>query len=170
MSGEHLISDEETRTIAEGFLSVSPWLGDVEWARTVLGPHAEFLVGFDGKIPENATLSDDQRWSWTVSFSDPAGRRSTLNHEVVLGGLTRLVYDKDTGSDIYLSLPISQWFTEPSETRRSLRLSASQQSLICQHALYEKTVFPTGEREELFGKKLDFFSDQRPDTASSSEA
>ncbi|MFF2618986.1 hypothetical protein [Kitasatospora sp. NPDC058046] len=170
MSGEHLISDEETRSIVEGFLSVSPWLGDVEWDRAVLGPHTEFLVGLDGKIPENATLSDDQRWSWTVSFSDPAGTQSTLNHEVVLEGLTRLVYDKDSGSDVYLRLPVSQWFTEPTETRRSLRLSTSQQSLICQHALYGKTVFPTGEREKLFGEELDFFSDQRPDTASPREA
>lgn len=30
-SGEHLITDEETRSIAEGFLSEAPWLEDVRW-------------------------------------------------------------------------------------------------------------------------------------------
>ncbi|MGW2788211.1 hypothetical protein ACWC3X_44940 [Streptomyces populi] len=58
---------------------------------------------------------------------------------------------------------IQQWFTEPSKARRTIQLSASDHSSICQCALYGKIVFPTGEAESLFGKKLDLFEDQRPD-------
>ncbi|MEU6235410.1 hypothetical protein [Kitasatospora sp. NPDC047058] len=164
MSGKHLITDDETRAIAEGFLAASPWLGDVEWSRTVFGPGVEYFSGWDrGPIPEDTELAEGQRWSWTVSFFDPAGTGKTLNHERVLEGLTRIIYGEHSTDGGYRSLAIRQWFTEPAEARQSLKLSTADQSLICQHALYEKTVFPTGEAEALFGKKLDFFADQRPD-------
>ncbi|SEM21652.1 hypothetical protein [Streptacidiphilus jiangxiensis] len=114
-----------------------------------------------------ASVQDDQRWSWTVSFSDPAGTRKDLSHERVLEGLTRLVYGDHSSSTGFQLLAVQQWFTEPTEARRELKLSAPDKSLICQHALYEKTVFPTGEN--LFGTKLDLFEDQRPD-AHSTEA
>ncbi|MDQ0808765.1 hypothetical protein QFZ63_000479 [Streptomyces sp. B3I7] len=59
MSGDHLITDDETRQIAEGFLESSPWLGDVTWQRIIVGPHASMLVelretssGEDDKLPE----------------------------------------------------------------------------------------------------------------------
>ena len=51
-----------------------------------------------------------------------------------------------------------QWFTEPVAERRDL--GASDSSRICQQALYGRQVFSTGDG--LFGKKLDFFEDQRP--------
>ncbi len=54
-----------------------------------------------------------------------------------------------------------QWFTEPSDARRSLQLRPTDHSLICQFALYGKTVFPTGETDEIFGRKFDLFEDQR---------
>ncbi|WRZ96361.1 hypothetical protein OHB54_46265 (plasmid) [Streptomyces sp. NBC_01007] len=57
---------------------------------------------------------------------------------------------------------IQQWFTEPTEARRTIQLSASDHSSICQSALYGKIVFPAGEAESLFGKRLDLFEDQRP--------
>ncbi|QGZ53280.1 hypothetical protein GPZ77_33890 [Streptomyces sp. QHH-9511] len=63
---------------------------------------------------------------------------------------------------------IRQWFTEPSEKRIGLQLSAADRSTICQYALYEKTVFPTSA-EGPFGTKLDFFESQRPDAEAPDE-
>ncbi|MGW2540433.1 hypothetical protein ACWC5I_06040 [Kitasatospora sp. NPDC001574] len=165
MSGEHLITDDETKLMAEGFLAACPWFGDVQWGRIVIGAGSEYLGGWTGDIPVDQELTDGQRWSWTVSFSDPAGNQTGLSHEVVLKGLTRVVYDDNSSSTGYRKLVIEQWFTEPTETRLGLKLSTSDQSLICQQALYGKSVFPTGEAEELFGKKLDFFESQRPGAA-----
>ncbi|MFJ2736064.1 hypothetical protein [Streptomyces sp. NPDC087317] len=162
MSGEHLISDDETRRVAEGFLAASPWLGDAEWERIVTGPNAGYLAGFDGVFPPDAELREGQKWSWQVSFSDPAGTKQTLSHEVVLKGLSHIVYGDHTGSAGFRYMRIQQWFTEPAEARRTIQLSESDHSLICQCALYGKIVFPTGEAETLFGKKLDMFEDQRP--------
>ncbi|MEU0311520.1 hypothetical protein [Streptomyces cyaneofuscatus] len=162
MSAEHLISDEETRHIAEGFLGVSPWLGDVEWVDDiVIGPNAEYLAGFDGKFPANAKLREGQKWSWRVSFSDPAGTKKTLSHETVLKGLSDIVYGDHAGAEGFRYMRIKQWFAEPPKDRRTIKLSASDDSSICQRALYGKIVFSTGESEGLFGRKLDFFEDQR---------
>ncbi|MFE2175819.1 hypothetical protein [Kitasatospora sp. NPDC059462] len=165
MSGEHLITDGETKLIAEGFLAACPWFGDVQWGRVVIGAGSEYLGGWTGDIPDDQELTDDQRWSWTVSFSDPAGNQAGLSHEGVLKGLSRVVYDDNSNSNSYRNLVIGQWFREPTETRLGLKLSTSDQSLICQQALYGKSVFPTGGAEELFGKKLDVFESQRPDAA-----
>ncbi|MFE1444088.1 hypothetical protein [Streptomyces sp. NPDC058739] len=162
MSGEHLISDDETRQFAEGFLAASPWLGDAEWERIVIGPNADYLAGFDGAFPADAELTEGQRWSWRVSFSDPAGTKKTLSHEVILKGLSHIVYGDHAGPDGFRYMRIQQWYTEPTEARRTIQLSASDHSSICQCALYGKIVFPTGEAESLFGKKLDLFEDQRP--------
>ncbi|MFJ8696981.1 hypothetical protein [Streptomyces roseolilacinus] len=158
MNSDHLISDDETRQIAEGFLKAAHWLGDHEWSSIVIGPGAEYHRGFDGVVPADARLSEDQRWSWCVSFTDPAGARKTLSHEVILTGLSRIVYGESQGSSAFRVFGIKQWFTEPSEARRQLKLSPAEHSLICQRALYDKIVFPTGE---LFGQKPDMFSDQR---------
>ncbi|MFH8379223.1 hypothetical protein ACH4A7_37655 [Streptomyces cyaneofuscatus] len=109
MSAEHLISDEETRHIAEGFLGVSPWLGDVEWVNDiVIGPNAEYLAGFDGKFPANAKLREDQKWSWRVSFSDPAGTKRTLSHEAVLKGLSDIVYGDHEGAEGFRYMRITE--------------------------------------------------------------
>lgn len=165
MSGEHLITDDESRRIAEGFLAVSPWLGDVEWGRTAVGPSPEYFDAWGDEMPDDKELADSQQWSWTVSFTDPAGRLGTLDHERVLEGLTRLVYGEHTGPEGWKALAIQQWFTEPAADRQGLALSTADQSLICQHALYAKTVFPTGDADALFGKKLDVFAEQRPGAA-----
>ncbi|MET7534714.1 hypothetical protein [Streptomyces goshikiensis] len=165
MSGEHLITDDETRRIAEGFLAASPWLGDVEWGRTVIGPGAGYLKGFGPDFPEDVELREGQRWSWKVSFTDPSGEGKCLGHESVLEGLTRIVYGDHPNPDGWRHMAIQQWFTEPSDSRQTLNLSAADQSQICQQALYGKTVFPTGEAEAMFGKKLDFFEKQRSDQA-----
>ncbi|MEU4359419.1 hypothetical protein [Streptomyces virginiae] len=162
MSGEHLITDDETRRIAEGFLSVSPWLGDIEWGRTVLGPNAGYLKGWGPDFPEDVELQEGQRWSWTVSFTDPVGDREGLSHTKVLEGLTRIVYGEHSGPDGWTYLVIRQWFTEPSQGRQALTLSTTHQSLICQQALYNKIVFRTPDEEVMFGKKMDFFEEQRP--------
>lgn len=87
--------------------------------------------------------------------------RTLPDAALVLEGLRKIVYGEHSGSDGYRFMRIQQWFTEPTEARKSLRLSPADHSLICQYALYGKTVFPTGEKEELFGKKFDLFEDQR---------
>lgn len=161
MNGHHLISDDETRQVAEGFLEAAHWLGDHEWDSIVIGPGAEYLAGFDGVVPSDVELSEGQKWSWRVSFTDPTGAPKTLSHETVLNGLSRIVYGEAQESFAFRDLGIKQWFTEPSETRRQLKLSLVECSLICQRALYDKLVFPTGE--ELFGQKLDMFSSRRSD-------
>ncbi|WP_327166745.1 hypothetical protein [Streptomyces zaomyceticus] len=163
MGGDHLITDDETRNIAEGFLKGSPWLGDVTWGRDVFGPGSEYLRGFDGIVRDDVELSDEQRWSWTVGFSDPTGTPRSLSHERVLEGLKRIVYGELSNPEGWQALSIRQWFTEPTKERTGLQLSSADHSMICQYALYEKTVFSTGS-EELFGKKLDLFESQRPDT------
>ncbi|MFB6507490.1 hypothetical protein ACFYXP_38130 [Streptomyces sp. NPDC002466] len=168
MSGKHLISDDETQQIAEGFLAAAHWLGDHEWQRIVIGPNANYLRGFDGTVPADAELQEDQRWSWSVSFSDPAGTKRSLSHETVLEGLSRIVYGTASGTDAYRYMAIQQWFTEPSEARRQLKLSPVEHSLICQRALYDKTVYPTGEAS-LFGTELDLFEKQRPSVDQAAE-
>ncbi|MFF5900125.1 hypothetical protein ACFY8O_29930 [Streptomyces argenteolus] len=129
----------------------------------MIGPNAEYLAGFDGAFPADATLADNQKWSWQVSFSDPAGTKKTLSHEAVLKGLSDIVYGDHTGAEGYRYMRIKQWFTESTEDRRRMQLPTSDHSSICQRSLYGKIVFSTGEREGLFGGKVDFCEDQRSD-------
>ncbi|MGW2082524.1 hypothetical protein ACWCOW_37430 [Streptomyces sp. NPDC001939] len=106
-----------TRTcqFAEGFLAVSPWLGDAEWESIIIGPNAGYLAGFDGVFRADAELTEGQKWSWQVSFSDPAGTEKTLSHEAVLKGLSYIVYEDLTGPEGFRYMGIRQWFTEPTE-------------------------------------------------------
>jgi hypothetical protein len=126
------------------------------------GPDAEYLAGFDGTFnPEKIELGDGQRWSWSVTFTDPSGQQKTLSHETALEGIRALVFGEDLpGADGLRLLRVRQWFTEPVAERRKLDLGASDSSRICQQALYGRQVFSAGDG--LFGKKLDFFEDQRP--------
>ena len=159
----HLIGDEETRRIAESFLAASPWLGNVTRQAIAVGPGAEYLAGFDGTFnPEKVELGDGQRWSWSVTFTDPSGQQKTLSHESVLEGVRALVFGEDlTGADGVRVLRLKQWFTEPAVERRKIDLGPSDSSRICQQALYGRQVFSTDD--DLFAsKKLDFFEDQRP--------
>lgn len=159
----HLIGDDETRRIAEGFLDASPWLGNVTRRDIVVGPGAEYLAWTDGTFnPEKIELGDGQRWSWAVTFTDPSGQQKTLTHESVLDGVRALVFGEDgTGADVLRLLRIRQWFTEPAAERRKLDLGASDSSRICQQALYGRQVFSTDD-DRLGLRKLDFFEDQRP--------
>jgi hypothetical protein len=162
--GTHLISDEETRRIAESFLTASSsWLGSVTWQDIVAGPGAGYLAGWDGTFdPEKIELGDGQRWSWSVTFTDPSGQQKTLEHETVLQGVRALVFGEDgSGGDGFRLLRIRQWFTEPAAERRKLDLGASDSSRVCQQALYGRQVFKTDDDRRAFGK-LDFFEDQRP--------
>ena len=161
--GSHLIGDEETRRIAEGFLAASSWLGSVTWQDIAAGPGAEYLAEWDGTFdPEKIELGDGQRWSWSVTFTDPSGQQKTLSHESVLEGVRGLVFGKElTGPDELRLLRVKQWFTEPAAERRDLELGASDSSRICQQALYGRQVFST-EDDRLGLGKLDFFEDQRP--------
>jgi hypothetical protein len=159
--GSHLIGDEETRRIAESFLAASPWLGNVTWQDIVAGPGAEYLAGFDGAFNPKVELGDGQRWSWSVTFTDPSGQQKTLSHESVLEGVCALVFGENLpGADGVRLLRVRQWFTEPVAERRKLDLGPGDSSRICQQALYGRQVFSTDD--DLFGsKKLDFFEDQR---------
>lgn len=159
----HLIGDDETRRIAEAFLDASPWLGNVTRRDIVVGPGAEYLAWTDETFnPEKIELGDGQRWSWSVTFTDPSGQQKTLTHESVLDGVRALVFGEDgTGADVLRLLRIKQWFTELAVERRKLDLGASDSSRICQQALYGRQVFST-EDDRLGLRKLDFFEDQRP--------
>jgi hypothetical protein len=162
--GTHLIGDEETRRIAESFLTASSsWLGSVAWQDIVAGPGAEYKADvWDGTFdPEEIELGDGQRWSWSVTFTDPTGQQKTLSHETVLQGVRALVFGEDgPGADGFRLLRIRQWFTEAAAERRKLDLGASDSSRICQQALYGRQVFKTDD-DRAFGK-LDFFEDQCP--------
>ncbi|MFF9352357.1 hypothetical protein [Streptomyces sp. NPDC014734] len=157
MGGGHLITDEETRKIAEGFLAASPWLGDAEWERIVTGPRADYYRDFDGRYPADAELSDGHEWSWSVSFTDPAGRRESLTHAKVLEGLSRIVYEPHQGAAVFQFMRITQWFQEPTQDRQQLELSSAEHSRICQYALHGKMVFSVAEDSA----KLDLFEEQR---------
>ncbi|WP_217236271.1 hypothetical protein [Streptomyces sp. AC555_RSS877] len=162
MSGDHLITDDETRQIAEGFLEASPWLGDVTWQRIIVGPAASLLV----ELREMSSGEDDElpagnRWSWKVNFSDPSGERTHLTHEKVLKGLNEIVYGDHEGAKGWGFLKVQQWYVEPTQERQRLTLSTGDKSSICQYGLYGKTVFPTGKESSLGGDKLDFFKEQR---------
>ena len=130
----------------------------------VAGPGAEYKADvWDGTFdPEKIELGDGQRWSWSVTFTDPSGQQKTLSHETVLQGVRALVFGEDgPGADGFRLLRIRQWFTEPAAERRKLDLGASDSSRICQQALYGRQVFKTDDDRRAFGK-LDFFEDQRP--------
>ncbi|MFD3572249.1 hypothetical protein, partial [Streptomyces sp. NPDC058667] len=135
MAGEHLITDDETRNMAEGFLGASPWLGDVTWDRDVLGPGSAYLRDFNGIVRDDAELGEGQRWSWIVTFSDPAGTQQSLSHERVLEGLKRIVYGQLSNPEEWQALHIRQWFAEPAKERSGLQLSVADCSMICQYAL-----------------------------------
>jgi len=128
----------------------------------VIGPGAEYLAGVDGAFDPEAELDDGQRWSWSITFTDPSGQQKTLSHESVLEGVRALVFGEEpAGADGLRLLRVKQWFTEPVAERRKLELGPSDSSRICQQALYGRQIFST-EDDRLGLKKLDFFSDQRP--------
>jgi hypothetical protein len=161
--GAHLIGDEETRRIAESFLTASSsWLGSVTWQDIVVGPGAEYKADFDGTFnPEKIEVGDGERWSWSVTFTDPSGQHKTLSHETVLEGVRGLVFGEDgPGAEGLRLLRIRQWFTEPVAERRKLDLGASDSSKICQQALYGRQIFRTNDDHRAFGK-FDLFEDQR---------
>lgn len=158
----HLIGDEETRRIAESFLAASSsWLGSVTWQDIADGPGAEYLAGWDGTFdPKKIELGEGQRWSWSVTFTDPSGQQKALSHETVLQGVRALVFGEDgPGADGARRMRIRQWFTEPAAERRKLDLGASDSSRICQQALYGRQVFSTDD-DRVFGK-FDLFEGQR---------
>jgi hypothetical protein len=154
----HLITDDETRRIAEAFLEDSPWFGGVAWSQAVIGPGAEYRTDLAGEVDLTSPLGEGQSLSWVVTFVDPSGDEQRLDHESALRGIRELVY----GEDDWLKVgKIKQWFTEPTDERRTLKLGAKTSSQICQQALYGKKVFRSPSEAELFGTKLDLFSDQR---------
>ncbi|MFF4542176.1 hypothetical protein [Streptomyces aureus] len=146
MGSEHLITDEETKRCAERFLSSSPWLGNAEWKRIIIGPQAEFHMGFGEEFPPDAELLDGQSWSWRVDFSDPADTKMTLSHAVVLEGLHKIAYGDHHGSDGWHYLGIKDWFTLPALQRKEQPLSEMDCSMICQWALHGRLVFDVAAR------------------------
>jgi hypothetical protein len=155
----HLIGDDETRRIAEGFLAASPWLGNIQWGEVPPDIFEAYTVAGAGTGAPGTER--DVQPSWSVAFADPGGEEKELNHRTVLKGLRELVYGAPPdGPDNLRLLRIRQWFTEPAAERRRLKLDGSDCSRICQQALYEHQVFST-EDDALFGKRIDWFEDQR---------
>jgi hypothetical protein len=73
---DHLIGDDETRRIAESFLSTSPWLGTATWQDIVVGPDAEYKADWDGAFSPETELGDGQRWSWPAALAPAIARGS----------------------------------------------------------------------------------------------
>lgn len=150
MPDEHVITDEETRRIAEAYLTSAPWLGGAVWGQTVIGPHVEYLFDADGTIDPATELRDDQRWSWTVTFTDPSGQEQRLDHEAVLEGLRGLVYGEvPEGPESISRWDLREWFTKPAAERRAEGLNSSHSSRVCQQALYGQKVFDTEDDIQL---------------------
>ena len=71
----HLIGDDETRRVAEGFLAASPWLGNIQWGEVPPSLFEEYTV-IDAGTGVPGTERDVQP-SWSVTFVlQPARRRS----------------------------------------------------------------------------------------------
>ena len=164
MSESHLITDDETRRIAEDYLAASSWFGDVTWQKIMVGPSAKYRADVDGNFDENADPGEN-RWSWGVSFTDPSNQQKQLDHELVLEGIRGLIFgDSKNSLDFLIVAPLKQWFTSPPEERRALALGAARSSRVCQQALYGRKVFDVGDEPKFGDTKLDFFKGQRPQT------
>lgn len=153
MPETHLITDDETRQIAEAFLGDSPWLGGATWGQTVIGPNAEYRVGFDLEMDLTSPLSEGQSLSWTVTFVDPTGEEQRLDHPLVLKGIRELAY----GDGDWLKVgAIKEWFASSAEARTARKLDAVASSRICQQALYGGMVLPSASEQamyrEMFGR------------------
>lgn len=168
-SGSHWITDEETQRIAETFVAASPYLGDIAWSQAPVGENAAYLYGFSGELPEDLEpgdpLPEGCRWSWQLSLTDPSGRDFRLHHNQVVSAITKVVYEGDGRQDSMRALRlgcIEQWYTEPADSRRALKLGPEAAVTICQIALWEKVAFPYEDANGPFGTgRMDFFEEQR---------
>lgn len=149
------------------FVAASPYVGDVAWSQVPVGPNAPYLYDFSGDLPKGLgpgdPLPEGNRWSWELFLTDPSGREFRLRHDSVVAGITRVVYEGDGREDNLQVLRlgrIRQWYTEPSDSRRSLRLQPEDAVTVCQIALWDKVAFPYRDDDGIFGK-LDYFEEQR---------
>jgi hypothetical protein len=155
----HLIGHDETRRIAESFLAASPWLGNVGWSTGIDDDFLGFIDAEDPRFDSTAGVRSES--GWLVTFTDPTGEEQELGHKSVMRGLRDLLFgEQPPGVDGFRAMSIRQWFTEPAEERRKLRLSMGDCARICQQALYGRQVFRAGD--ELPGlPRFDLFEDQR---------
>lgn len=170
MTGQHLISEDETRRIAEDFLAAAPWFGDVTWGKTGAGNGGRWAAPAWYPEDEERNLGEDGRWSWSVKVVDPTGDEQDLNHAKVLEGVRGLIFGEvqEAPADMLPVSKLKQWFTEPASKRQKLILDAALSSRICQQALYGRKVFLAGDETSWSDKKLDWFEDQRPSTENGS--
>ncbi|WP_428957897.1 hypothetical protein [Streptomyces sp. cg35] len=84
---EYAVSSEETRKIAEMFLAGHPYL------RHRWGHHFGDTMWMD--------FSDEPRKGalWGVEFTDPTGQVAVVDHEVVLSGLRKALYERSSIED-----------------------------------------------------------------------
>lgn len=168
-SGSHWITDEETQRIAETFVAASPYLGDIAWSQVPVGENAAYLCGFSGEPPEDLEpgdpLPEGCRWSWQLSLTDPSGRDFRLHHGQVVSAITKVVHEGDGRQDSMRAFRlgrIEQWYTEPADSRRALKLGPEAAVTICQIALWDRVAFPYEDENGPFGTgRMDFFEEQR---------
>lgn len=144
-SATTVLTVDETRVIAETFLSSATWLGEATWDRVIIGPGSGYKFDWNGLI-SGAEPDADQQWSWRARFYDATGQEQELGHSVVLEGIRKLVYgDKPTDVlDGIYTREVRDWIALPVTERRASDISDDNSSLICQHGLYGRKVYPTG--------------------------
>jgi hypothetical protein len=124
---DHLIPEDVTRRIAEQFLGMHPFLGDVEWDSYM--PSAE-PNAFSRLAAELAESSKEEGSTWRVQFTDPTGKKLVLTHRLVLDGISRCTYGHADVRDV------RDWLMKP-EMRNAEALPAVGVSAVCQQALFE---------------------------------
>ncbi|MGW1436829.1 hypothetical protein ACWD7M_16460 [Streptomyces griseus] len=161
---EYAVLAAETRSIAERFASVHPYLkerwgyhfGDAKWPV------------FDDEERADAVRTPTVKW--LVQLTDPTGLAHLVDHEVVLSGLRHAMYDDDTIE----STVISTWMTTSVAERKTDVLPDWAVSRVCQSGLFgsrSATKFPYGlhtlgsslEKTQQFA--ADFFPRESPKEA-----
>lgn len=164
MTDDHLISEDETRRIAEAFLAGASWLGKPAWGKTGTGLlGAWHAPGWYPEDEERDFGGQEGSWSWAVKTVDPSGKQQVLSHEKVLEGVRGLVFgEAENPLDQLAIRKLKQWFTEPATERQKLTLDDALSSRVCQQALFGRKVFPVGDEVPWSDKKPNWFEDQRP--------
>ncbi|MEV2262695.1 hypothetical protein AB0J13_29015 [Streptomyces anulatus] len=126
---DYAVNHAETRQIANEFLAVSPFLTAV-WGNR----HSDTDgVAWDG-VAGYETFRDPGSPLWAMRVTDPMGRSHIVEHDVVLRGLHRCVYEHDEAESE--RTVISTWVMQTAEGRRQLPLPGWGASRIVQAGLF----------------------------------
>lgn len=135
----HLITDDVTKVIAERFLAMHPFLGDVAWDRYI--PNESDSE--DSLWDSLADAAEGEGTTWRVKFTDPTGVKLHLYHRLILRGVRASTY-----SDVFVPA-VADWMMLPAEKRTAEALPATGVSALCQRTLF-KGLEPYGRAEARF--------------------